>query len=187
MAPERVVPGFDPLKDGDPGVQQAPGVEASSVLGESLLGQGILRRHGWPGRDKDPRVCAVSGEDGKRGRPTRFRLLTTTGVVGRRHTLASSGGKVSLSPSRGFPNATPSGGGFFAPTESPARTLREKIDAPEHTLSKLAVSDPCEANYWVIGPSQEVLLKVRGHDCAHLQSACVVEMDEVIEVLGVLR
>ena len=52
----------------DPGVQRVSGFTTEPVLGESLLGAGVLRRDGGVGRRDDTEVCKMAGEGGTTAR-----------------------------------------------------------------------------------------------------------------------
>jgi hypothetical protein len=60
----------------DPGVQCVSGFATAPLLGQSLLGAGILRGHGGVGPRDDTEVCKMAGEAGttSRGVPIQPRM-----------------------------------------------------------------------------------------------------------------
>ena len=71
--------------DIDAFVSSVPVSEEKALLGQSFLGQRLLRRHSWIGRGHDTQVCPLPGEEGS---PTgtaaidRLRLVLTAQLIG---------------------------------------------------------------------------------------------------------
>src|SRR5208337_1570035 len=55
-------------KERDPGVQRVSGIATAPLLGQSLLGAGVLCRHGGVGPRNDTEVCKMAGEAGTTAR-----------------------------------------------------------------------------------------------------------------------
>ena len=55
-------------QDGDKDIQELSGIKEEAILGQSLLGKGILFQHGRSQRRDDQEVCKVPGEGGEEGR-----------------------------------------------------------------------------------------------------------------------